>query len=176
MKAKGGRRLAVAGCVGLALVLVVVELLSHGVFSHAWQTGPFAPESSEKSSSNEGRLNADEPTSSDEDAAEEAGAAAEVLGDLEDTGASFASSATTSERDLVAAARELLEEYQDEGDCLLRQAGYLDLLGKAWGCVVEGPGWVDLVVVREDSGGGSTQRVLRMRAGAWEEELASLGL
>lgn len=70
--------------------------------------------------------------------------------------------------DVPDAARELVVRYRDEGTCLVRSAGYLDLVGNVWGCVMEGPGWVDLCVVRR-SDGGSVVRCVRMEAGEWEE-------
>ena len=50
---------------------------------------------------------------------------------------------------LPVAAEEVLAQYRANGTCLLMQAGYLDLLGNVWGCVTEGPGWVDVCVVEE---------------------------
>lgn len=67
-----------------------------------------------------------------------------------------------SDKALVDFAGETLRGYRDSRDCLLRQAGYLDLLGNVWGCVVQGGGWVDIVIVRADSEGGSTRSVVRL--------------
>ena len=47
--------------------------------------------------------------------------------------------------DRVASA--LVGVYRKTHVCLVREAGYLDLLGDVWGCVMEGPGWVDLCLV-----------------------------
>lgn len=45
--------------------------------------------------------------------------------------------------------RELLSTYQEQENCVLMHAGYLDLLGRTWGCVVRGLDWVEVGVVRE---------------------------
>ena len=44
-------------------------------------------------------------------------------------------------------AYHLLTSYRDAGDCTLADAGYLDLLGSVWGCVVCGDGWSEVCVV-----------------------------
>lgn len=67
---------------------------------------------------------------------------------------------------------ELLEGYADRGNCVLAQSGYLDLLERSWGCVVQGEGWVDICVVQEGpSGEGSTCSVIHMDASDVAEEL-----
>ena len=60
-----------------------------------------------------------------------------------------------SERALVDEGERVLEGYRLRGDCIVAQAGYLDLSGKMWGCVVQGAGWVELCVIREGDEGGS---------------------
>lgn len=72
-------------------------------------------------------------------------------------------------------AQALLADYRDEGRCVLAQAGYLDLAGRVWSCVVAGDGWVDLCVVRASEDGGSDVSVQRMEASAWEEEVDAAG-
>ena len=62
------------------------------------------------------------------------------------------------------AARTVLGRYEADGTCLLASAGYLDLFGRVWGCVVEGPGWVDVCVVEETAEGTSVVRTVRMLA------------
>ena len=54
-----------------------------------------------------------------------------------------------SERTLVEEGREVLERFRSRGDCVLARAGYLDLTGRAWGCVTQGEGWVEICIVRE---------------------------
>jgi hypothetical protein len=51
--------------------------------------------------------------------------------------------------DVVSASSEVLETYEVRGDCVLAKAGYLDLLGNTWGCVVQGDEWVELCVVSQ---------------------------
>lgn len=80
-----------------------------------------------------------------------------------------------SELDLADEATRLLEEYQEKGSCLLMEAGYLDLLGNVWTCTVQGAGWVDVCVVSEAEGTGSTVRVIRMDVDEWRESYASNG-
>ena len=75
--------------------------------------------------------------------------------------------------ELPDASQELVERYRDRGDCLMRQAGYLDLLGDAWSCVVQGPDWVDVCVVSSAADdAGSVVRVQRLERpdvdGWWE--------
>lgn len=60
----------------------------------------------------------------------------------------------TSARDVASEAAAALAELRDQGDCVLVRAGYLDLSGRVWGCVVQGDGWSEVRVVRE-SGQGS---------------------
>lgn len=68
----------------------------------------------------------------------------------------------------------LLEERRRRGDCVLAHAGYLDFLGRTWGCVVQGAGWVELCVVRQGADGtGSEVVVWRMDAGDVEASLGS---
>ena len=60
-----------------------------------------------------------------------------------------------SDRPLPEEGERVLEGYRLRGDCIVARAGYLDLSGKVWGCVVQGAGWVDLCVIREGDEGGS---------------------
>ena len=52
-------------------------------------------------------------------------------------------------------ARRVLEDYRQRGDCVVAQAGYLDLVGRTWGCVTQGEGWVELCLVSESTDGTS---------------------
>lgn len=53
------------------------------------------------------------------------------------------------EGDVGQVATRLLVSYRSQGTCVLAHAGYLDLLGCVWGCVVRGDGWVDICVVSQ---------------------------
>ena len=78
---------------------------------------------------------------------------------------------TQESGDLVHVAQNLLSTYRDAGDCVLAQAGYLDLLGSVWGCVVFGGEWADMCVIGEVEEGESCQIcVLRLT----REELADV--
>lgn len=66
-------------------------------------------------------------------------------------------------RELSVAAEEVVAGYERTGTCLLHHAGYLDHDGSVWGCVVEGPGWVDVCVVSGSAEGGrSLVRTVRL--------------
>lgn len=78
--------------------------------------------------------------------------------------------------DVPEAAAEVLFAYRDRGDCLLAESGYLDLYGDAWGCVIQGEGWVDVCVLRgEADGDASVATVVRMDAAAWATTAAAEG-
>lgn len=64
-------------------------------------------------------------------------------------------------------ASELLSEYEGLGTCALVRAGYLDLLGEVWCCVVQGDGWVDVCEVRPADGGGSLVTRRRLDSREW---------
>ena len=90
------------------------------------------------------------------------------------TGAVSASDVETTSFDLGVAEEgvEVLEEYESRGDCVLAQSGYLDLLGRSWGCVIQGEGWVDICVVQEGRDEeGSTLSVIHMDADDVAREL-----
>ena len=71
----------------------------------------------------------------------------------------------SSELPLEEEGSRVLERYRARGDCVLAQAGYLDLTGRVWGCVVQGDGWVEVCLVEEgDDGGGCSVSVVRMDA------------
>lgn len=57
-----------------------------------------------------------------------------------------------SELSLVEEGERLLAGYDRRDDCVVAQAGYLDLAGRTWGCVMQGEGWVEICVVREVAG------------------------
>ena len=77
---------------------------------------------------------------------------------------------------LPEAAKDVLARYEAQGDCLLCEAGYLDLQGNVWGCVVQGDGWVEVQVVKSvDGGTGSELSVVHMDAQSWAQQLEGLG-
>ena len=59
-----------------------------------------------------------------------------------------------SGRSVVDEGASVLEGYQSRGDCVLAHAGYIDLAGRVWACVVQGAGWAEVCVVREGASGG----------------------
>lgn len=69
-----------------------------------------------------------------------------------------------SELPAAEEAERVLDEYVARGDCVVARSGWLDLLGRTWGCVIQGEGWVDVCVVGEREGGGSEVGVMRMDA------------
>ncbi len=76
-----------------------------------------------------------------------------------------------AEGNVVQAASAELERYRLRGDCVLCRAGYLDLLGDVWGCLVQGPGWVEMCVVEEHEDGiRSTVRTVRMEEEEWGQK------
>ena len=76
-----------------------------------------------------------------------------------------------SEGNVAQAASAELERYKSRGDCVLCRAGYLDLLGDVWGCLVQGPGWVEMCVVEEhEDGARSTVRTVRMEEEEWGQK------
>ena len=68
----------------------------------------------------------------------------------------------TANDGIQESAKRLLVRYRTKGACLLRGAGYLDLFGRVWGCVVQGPGWVDICIAEEGSDGQCTSRSVHM--------------
>lgn len=87
---------------------------------------------------------------------------------------SHATTKTTRQGGAREAASTLLRSYRDQGDCTLAQQGYLDLLGRVWGCVIQGDGWTDLCVISEATDGTrSDVWVTRLVA---EEAADELGL
>lgn len=73
--------------------------------------------------------------------------------------------------DVDRASRTVLEQYRDAGEGVVVRSGYLDLRGRTWSCLLQGPGWVDLCVVTEkdDRGSQSTVQRVRMDAEDWRK-------
>ena len=61
--------------------------------------------------------------------------------------------------DLIDAGTEILERYEETQGCELVYAGYLDLFGNVWACLVAGPGWAELSVVHADQTGAAQTSV-----------------
>lgn len=68
-------------------------------------------------------------------------------------------------------ATRLLASYRDERDCALAEAGYLDLLGSVWGCVVQGDQWVDICVIEQVDEAFCRVHVMRLDASEVAKEL-----
>ena len=66
-------------------------------------------------------------------------------------------------------AADLLEERRGKGDCVVSRAGYLDLFGGAWGCVLQGNGWAEVCVISEGEAGTGCSVV------TWELRAEDLG-
>ena len=69
-----------------------------------------------------------------------------------------------SQQPLEQEAQERLMSYRGDQGCTLECAGYLDLFGNAWGCVVQGDGWVDIVVIRNVAEGTCSVQTIRLNA------------
>lgn len=78
-------------------------------------------------------------------------------------------SVRSSELSLEDEAKRTLELWRGQGGCVVARSGYLDLSGKVWGCVLQGQGWAEVVVIWEGaSGSGSEVLSLRMEASELE--------
>ncbi len=92
----------------------------------------------------------------------------ESLGDL-----AFSAPSSTSVREVelgvAETAREVLGEYRSQGEVVLAHAGWIDLVGRTWGCVVRGPSWSELCLVCEASEASEGSRVttVRMEVAEW---------
>ncbi|MDO5106796.1 MAG: hypothetical protein Q4D39_00825 [Coriobacteriaceae bacterium] len=70
-----------------------------------------------------------------------------------------------SQQPLEREAEDRLVSYRNEEGCTLECAGYLDLFGNAWGCVVQGDGWVEIVVIRTVAEEACSVQTIRLSAG-----------
>ena len=70
-----------------------------------------------------------------------------------------------SGRSVVDEGSSVLEGYRAREDCVLAHAGYIDLAGRVWACVVQGAGWAEVCVVQEGASGGCEVVSWRMDAG-----------
>lgn len=73
-------------------------------------------------------------------------------------------------RGVPEVAGALLGGYREQGCCVLVSAGYADLFGRVWTCVVQGDGWVDVCELSATADGGCREAVTRMEAREWREE------
>lgn len=70
-------------------------------------------------------------------------------------------------------AKQLLLAYKEQGDCVLVRSEYLDLFGRSWVCIVQGPKWVDMCYVVEktrDEKAISSVKTIRMNVDEWRED------
>lgn len=95
------------------------------------------------------------------------------VGNLGGLALSAPSSTSVREVDLgvVEAAREVLGEYRSQDEAVLAYAGWIDLLGRTWGCVVRGSSWSELCLVCE-AGEGSRVTTVRMEVAEWRDSHA----
>ena len=64
-----------------------------------------------------------------------------------------------SELGLVDEASRILEERAGVADSVVVRSGYLDLSGKVWACVLQGEGYVEVLMVSESPGGAGSEVV-----------------
>lgn len=149
MRREGLRRRAVIGAMALALLAAAV-----GVVGRAGDEASAGGETSESSPAPVvGSLLAEAPVDD------------EVRGLVAAMGSGAAGqTGRLSELPAAEEAERVLDEYAARGDCVVARSGWLDLLGRTWGCVIQGEGWVDVCVVGEREGGGSEVGVMRMDA------------
>ncbi len=102
-----------------------------------------------------------------------AGLSADEINQL--IGSSEATKTTTEDFGLGVqdAAVELVGRYRSQGDATLAHAGWLDMFGRCWGCVVVGPGWVDVCLV-SGTDEEATGQTLRMEVEEWRRIYAGL--
>ena len=86
----------------------------------------------------------------------------DTLGEL---GVPYQREERASARGVADEAASVLEDRRARGDSLVARSGYLDMFGGAWGCVLQGSGWVEVCLVSEDGDGeGSSVVTWRMLA------------
>jgi len=69
-----------------------------------------------------------------------------------------------SQKSIEREAEKRLISYRSEEGCTLECAGYLDLFGNTWGCVVQGDGWVDIVIIRNVAEQTCSVQTIRLNA------------
>ena len=86
----------------------------------------------------------------------------DALGEL---GVPYRREERASARGVADEAASVLEDRRARGDSLVVRSGYLDMFGGAWGCVLQGSGWVEVCLVSEyGDGEGSSVVTWRMLA------------
>lgn len=147
-----------SACVG-ALVLTVAAAVALACL--AWRDGPTSPDAG--SAVNGARVGGEAVGGSAADESDQASRGvrddgSDPEGDAGSQGVSSelpqggGAARTLVEGDVVQVATDLLVSYRAQGSCVLAHAGYLDLLGNVWGCVVRGDQWVDVCIVRRRDG------------------------
>ena len=81
------------------------------------------------------------------------------------SGFSRSSRVERSDLPLEDEAMRRLMGYRSMGACSLESSGYLDLYGRAWGCLVNGDGWSEVLIVRQADDGTSSVQTFRMEIG-----------
>lgn len=68
----------------------------------------------------------------------------------------------TVNKSLKATGTELLRHYQNQRNCILLRAGYLDLLGHTWGFAVHGAGWADVCIIETAPHNATDVRIVHL--------------
>ena len=72
-----------------------------------------------------------------------------TLGPDEASDPAYGGSFTCSDNEgFIAACANVLERHQNSQACELVYAGYLDLFGNVWACLVLGEGWAEIDIVK----------------------------
>lgn len=75
--------------------------------------------------------------------------------------------------EVISVATEVAEAYGERGDCLLAQAGYLDLAGNVWSCLAYGGDWAEVCVVAGGEDGEKCEvRIWRLESEEVEAALS----
>ena len=68
---------------------------------------------------------------------------------------------------ILDACSKVLERYAQTPGCRPVYAGYIDLFGNVWACLVTGQGWVELSFVHKDAAGVAQTTVSRLDSSAF---------
>lgn len=159
------RALCISAVVCVAVSILIAAVVGIPRLSSRWQSADVATDSDgsddPEASTSQGQ-SGDTGTTGTEDSSSQGRAPS---GDVSGQGSDVSS--YTSELALPDEAERILRGYEEDGSCLLMDAGYLDLFGGVWSCTVQGDGWVDVCLVSETDEGRSDVRVIRMDAEEW---------